>query len=60
MSEHRLGVAKQAGLEARGRAEQAEAALAEVEQALKLQLEEANQKLKESKGRAGQLLSRQP
>ncbi len=52
LSEHRLGVAKQAALEARGRAEQAEAALAEQKQALKLQLEEANQKLKVSKGRA--------
>ena len=59
VSEHRLGAAKQAALEARGRAEQAEAALAEqkrqaveVEQALKLQLEEANQKLKVSRGRA--------
>jgi DNA repair exonuclease SbcCD ATPase subunit len=59
VSEHRLGAAKQAALEARGRAEQAEAALSEqkqlaveLEQAHKLQLEEANQKLKVSKGRA--------
>ena len=52
MSERKLDVAKQAALEAKGRAEQAEADLAEVEQALKLQLEETNQKLKVSQGRA--------
>ena len=59
VSGHRLGVAKEAALEARGRAAQAEAALAEqkqqaieVEQAHKLQLEEAHQKLKVSRGRA--------